>query len=65
MVHEYNSKCDLKNVKIYDNEIEIEKSLVEYKDFKKKMIEYLNKNPLSSYKIFKKYVNLYLTKNEV
>ena len=55
----------LKSVKIYDNEIEIEKSLVEYKDFKKKMIEYLSKNPLSSYKIFKNYVNFYLSKNEI
>ena len=65
MVHKHNSKCDLKNVKIYDNEIEIEKSLIEYKEFKKKMIEYLNKNPLSSYKQFKIYVNKYLFKNEI
>ena len=27
LVHEHNDKCDLRNVKIYDNELEIENSI--------------------------------------
>ena len=54
-VTKHNNLCEKKNITIYDNNDDIETNIYKYEDYKSKLIDYLNTNPLISIFGFKKY----------
>ena len=45
----HNNICNQKNIKIYDNTLDLEENINKYKDFKETLIKFLNKNSLISF----------------
>lgn len=64
IIKEHNNICDKKDIKIYDNLANVEKTIVNYEEYKEELIDYLNNNPIKSYKnLKKKALDLFLKKD--
>lgn len=65
LIKKHNNLCDGLTTKEYDNAIEVETTILQYKQFKINMINFLNSHPLFTFKMFQKYVTEYLKLNPI
>jgi hypothetical protein len=63
ITHSHNAICNNNNPKIYDNIGEIQTNVYEFSNFKKDLINYLNRHHMITFKDFKIKANDYFLKN--
>lgn len=51
LIKKHNAICDGETVIEYDNNIDVENTILEHKDFNNKIIKFLNEHPLLTFNV--------------
>ena len=65
LISNHNNICNSTNISTYDNNLEINEAISDYKNLKNNLIQFLNRHPLIALKIFKILVIRYVERNPI